>query len=170
MQIPIDQSTYFYDTPGLGNDNSILEKVEKPVLKAIVPVKKVEKRQFTIAKTQSLFIGGLARIELVEGEKTVVGCYFSDDVDIKKIVMPDANKQFLRNLEKNLLHPTSKNLQSLKDFDIYDIVVDEEDSRDIGINGLGWFSFIGANQTFRLYVPKGVSFYTTRAKIKDVKQ
>ena len=169
MQIPIDQSTYFYDTPGLGNDNSVLEKVEKPVLKAIVPVKKIEKRRFTITKTQSLFIGGLARIELVEGEKTAVGCYFSDDVDIKKIVLPDANKQFLRTLSKDLLHPTSKNLQSLKDFDIYDIVVDEEGSRDIGINGLGWLSFIGANQTFRLYLPKGVSFYTTRSKIQDVK-
>ncbi|HPV69873.1 MAG TPA: hypothetical protein PK030_02355, partial [Bacilli bacterium] len=93
----------------------------------------------------------------------------SDDVNIKKIVLPDANKQFLRTLSKDLLHPTSKNLQSLKDFDIYDIVVDEEGSRDIGINGLGWFSFIGANQTFRLYLPKGVSFYTTRSKIQDVK-
>ena len=46
MQIPIDQSTYFYDTPGLGNDTSILEKVEKQVFKAIVPVKKIEKRSF----------------------------------------------------------------------------------------------------------------------------
>ncbi|MFA7378248.1 MAG: GTPase [Bacilli bacterium] len=69
MQIPIDQSTYFYDTPGLGNDNSILEKVEKQVLKSVVPIKRVEKRLYTLNKDQSLFIGGLARIELVEGEK-----------------------------------------------------------------------------------------------------
>jgi hypothetical protein len=27
-------------------------------------------------------------------------------------------------------------------------------------------SFAGADQTFRLYVPKGVSIYYTRAKIK----
>lgn len=169
MQIPIDQSTYFYDTPGLGNDNSILEKVEKQVLKSIVPIKRVEKRLHTLSKDQSLFIGGLARIELVEGEKTAVGCYFSSEVDIRKIIVPEPNNQFLRTLNKNLLHPTSKNLQSLKDFDIYDVVVDEEGSRDIGINGLGWFSFIANKQTFRLYVPKGVSFYTTRSKIEHVK-
>lgn len=169
MQIPIDQSTYFYDTPGLGNDNSILEKVEKQVLKSVVPIKRVEKRLYTLNKDQSLFIGGLARIELVEGEKTAVGCYFSSEVDIRKIIVPEPNNQFLRTLNKNLLHPTSKNLQSLKDFDIYDVVVDEEGSRDIGINGLGWFSFIANKQTFRLYVPKGVSFYTTRSKIEHVK-
>ena len=169
MQIPIDQSTYFYDTPGLGNDNSILEKVEKQVLKSVVPIKRVEKRLYTLNKDQSLFIGGLARIELVEGEKTAVGCYFSSEVDIRKIIVPEPNNQFLRTLNKNLLHPTSKNLQSLKDFDIYDVVVDEEGSRDIGINGLGWLSFIANKQTFRLYVPKGVSFYTTRSKIEHVK-
>ena len=169
MQIPIDQSTYFYDTPGLGNDNSILEKVEKQVLKSVVPIKRVEKRLYTLNKEQSLFIGGLVRIELVEGEKTAVGCYFSSEVDIRKIIVPEPNNQFLRTLNKNLLHPTSKNLQSLKDFDIYDVVVDEEGSRDIGINGLGWFSFIANKQTFRLYVPKGVSFYTTRSKIEHVK-
>ena len=169
MQIPIDQSTYFYDTPGLGNDNSLLEKVEKQVLKAIIPVKKVEKRAFTLTKGQTLFIGGLARVELVEGEKTAVGCYFSSEVEIKKIIIHEPNNMFLRTINKGLLRPTSKNVQSLKDFDIYDIVVDEEGSRDIGINGLGWFSFIGANQTFRLYMPKGVSFYTTRSKINHVK-
>jgi len=98
-----------------------------------------------------------------------VGCYFSSEVDIRKIIVPEPNNQFLRTLNKNLLHPTSKNLQSLKDFDIYDVVVDEEGSRDIGINGLGWFSFIANKQTFRLYVPKGVSFYTTRSKIEHVK-
>ena len=96
-------------------------------------------------------------------------CYFSSDVNLKRIVVPDANGVFLRTLTHNLLSPTSKNLQSLKDFDIYDIVVDETGSRDIGINGLGWFSFIGANQTMRLYVPKDVSFYTTRSKINYAK-
>jgi len=170
MQIPIDQSTSLYDTPGLGNDNSMLEKVEKQVLKAIVPVKRVENRSLILSKGNSLFIGGLARVELVEGEKTAVGCYFSAEVDIRKIMIAEPNNQFLRTLNKGLLFPTSKNLQSLKDFDIYDIVVDEEGSRDIGINGLGWFSFIGNNQTFRLFVPKGVSFYTTRSKIAHVKQ
>lgn len=169
MQIPIDQSTYFYDTPGLGNDTSILEKVEKQVLKAIVPVKKVEKRSFVLLKGQTLFVGGLARIELVEGDKTAVDCYFSSDVNLRKVIVPDANNIFLKTLNHNLLRPTSKNLQSLKDFDIYDIVVDEIGSRDIGVNGLGWFSLVGANQTIRLYVPKDVSFYTTRSKINYAK-
>ncbi|MFA5480876.1 MAG: GTPase [Bacilli bacterium] len=169
MQIPIDASTYFYDTPGLGNENSILEKVEKQVLKAIVPMIRLKKRAFTLSKNNALFLGGLASVELIEGGKTAVECYFADDVDIKKSFISNSGASFIRQISNNLIKPISKAIQSLKDFDIFDIDVDESGSRDIGINGLGWFSFIGANQTFRLYVPKGVSFYTTRSKIVHVK-
>jgi len=169
MQIPIDQSTFIYDTPGLGNDNSILEKVEKPVLNQIVPNRIVERRTYALAKGQSLFFGGLARIELVDGERTAVDCYFASGVEIKKILSLEPNSVFIRQITRNYIKPTSKNFQSLKDFDVYDISVDETGSRDIGINGLGWISFVGANQTFRIFVPKGVSFYTTRSKISHAK-
>ena len=40
------------------------------------------------------------------------------------------------------------------------------DRVDIAILGLGWISFKGNNQTFRVSVPKGVYIYTSRAKVK----
>lgn len=61
--------------------------------------------------------------------------------------------------------PSSASLKSLVDFDVFDLAVDEKGSRDIGIQGLGWINFEGKNQKFRIYLPKGVSLYTSRAKI-----
>lgn len=167
MRIPIDRTTAIYDTPGLGSDNSILEKVERSVGRLLEPTKRLEKRTITISEDQTILVGGLARLELVEGERTTFENYFAHSVNLRKLTSSEPNKFFLRNLARGLVKPVSKNLQTLKDFDIYDIHIDEKGPRDLGIHGLGWFTFVGENQTIRLYVPKGVSFYTTRSKVKN---
>lgn len=64
----------------------------------------------------------------------------------------------------------SKILDGPEKFDIYDIEVTEEGQRDIGILGLGWISFKGEGQTFRVTLPKGVFLYTSRAKVNYVKK
>jgi hypothetical protein len=76
MQYQSTNRPYFYDNARLGNDNSCSRKGRKASLEAIVPVKKIEKRRFTITKTQSSFHRGLARIELVERRENGGGMLF----------------------------------------------------------------------------------------------
>ena len=64
-----------------------------------------------------------------------------------------------------LLKPINKNINNQKDLDVYEINVSEINKRDIGIQGLGWFSFEGNEQIFRIYVPHNVAIYKSRAKI-----
>ena len=45
------------------------------------------------------------------------------------------------------------------------IEIDKKGAKDIGIEGLGWFSFKAQGQTFRVYVPKGVSIYVSNTKV-----
>ena len=68
-------------------------------------------------------------------------------------------------INKKSIKPTSKYLTSYDVFDMYDVKIDQEGERDIGILGLGWISFKGNNQTFRVSVPKGVYIYTSRSKV-----
>jgi hypothetical protein len=51
-------------------------KSRKPVLKAIVPIKRARSDN-SRCKTQSLFIGGLSRVEIGRRRKNGGGCYFS---------------------------------------------------------------------------------------------
>ena len=78
-------------------------------------------------------------------------------------------KFFSKALETQIMKPSSEYLNDISEFDTYDIEVTEEKNRDIGISGLGWISFIGNKQVFRIIVPKGVFVYTTRSKVKNVK-
>ena len=164
MTIPLDNSSSFYDTPGTSLENSIRGKLDFENLDLVIPHETISKRVHTLSENESVFIGGLARIDLLSGPKTELAGYFAKTVSYKKVVK-NGGDAFFKQLGRGSLAPFSAS-KVLADFDCFDISVDELGQRDIGIEGLGWVSFAGADQTFRLYVPKGVSIYYTRAKIK----
>ena len=63
---------------------------------------------------------------------------------------------------------TKGTIKSELDLDMFDITIDETGSRDLGILGLGWVSFIGNNQKLRIIVPKGTFIFNIRSKIDHV--
>jgi ribosome biogenesis GTPase A len=165
MQIPLDSSSMIYDTPGTSLENSIVSRLDLEAAHLVTPHSEISPRKMVLSEGDACFIGGLARIDLIKGKKQIIQGYFSEDVSFKKSGHhPDEG--FIRGIERGSLYPICKTATALNAFDAFDIVVDETGPRDIGIEGLGWVSFKGDNQTFRVYVPKGVSVYTTRAKIK----
>jgi ribosome biogenesis GTPase A len=168
MQIPLDSSSMVYDTPGTGIGNSLLGAGDAALAHVLLPLGALEGRAFVLEKGCSLWIGGLARIDLLEGKgKTALTAYCAKDVMIKRI-RPNKKleEDYKKSLEKELLSPALSRVKSLLDMDIFDFVVTETGKRDIGVAGLGWFSFLGMGQTFRLYVPKGIGVYGSRAKVK----
>ena len=91
--------------------------------------------------------------------------FVSEKIELKTIRSKDTDEVFYNMIEKKIIKPVSKYLTSYEVFDMYDVKVDQDGERDIGILGLGWISFKGNNQTFRVSVPKGVYIYTSRAKV-----
>ena len=169
MQIPLDSSSSIYDTPGTGIANSLLGYLGGELAHVLVPNgTPLVGRDFPLEEGSSLFIGGLARLDLLKSaKKTSVRAYCSKDVEIKKLhPSKRMDEEFKKSLEKESLAPSLTHVRSLYDMDIFDLPILEKGQRDIGVAGLGWFSFEGADQTFRLYVPKGIGVYGSRAKVK----
>ncbi|MBP5091881.1 MAG: 50S ribosome-binding GTPase [Bacilli bacterium] len=164
MQIPLDNSSKIYDTPGTPIDNSILNILDNKNSNIAIPQEAISKRFYSLGVGDSLLLGGVAKIQLVEGKRTNVNAYFARPVTIR-LVFNNSDKTLIKGIEKGALRPISEKVKTIDDFDIFDIAVDEEGSRDIGIEGFGWINFTGAKQTFRVYAPKGISIYTTRAKL-----
>ena len=104
-------------------------------------------------------------VELVKGKKTSLRCYFADGVQLKKRSNNKCEEAFVKAIAKKAVKPVCSRIKSVKDLDVFEIKVTESNYRDIGIQGLGWFNFLAKDQTFRIYVPKGVSIYTSRPKI-----
>lgn len=168
MEIPLTSCSSMYETPGISITNSILFGLDNKTLRAIYLTKPVEPREETISKGHSLFIGGLAVIEQIDGPKTDIICYFHDKVEINKSHVSDVEEKFLKLTKANKLIPSLSKIKSTKDMDVFDIEMKNDDGnyRDLGFTGLGWVSIKSRNQKFRIYVPKGVAIYTSRPKVK----
>lgn len=112
-------------------------------------------------------IGGIIRIDLLSEEPVDLNCYFPRNATIERLKDKQMKKLIDHNFKDDDLFPLSKEVNSINDFDIFDLEIEEQGSRDIGICGLGWFNFNGEHQVFRIYVPKGIALYTSRAKVED---
>lgn len=168
FRIPISKSAYLYEIPGLPISNSVLNQVELSCIRKIVPETEILPKTLKLPVRNSLIIGGLALIELVDGKESNIEVFVNKGIQLK---VTRNGESFFGSVinNKNLLQPTSDRFRSFADFDVYDIEIKENGDRDLGILGLGWIKFSGDNQFFRIFVPKGVYVYTSRSKIEYVK-
>ena len=169
MQIPLDSSSSIYDTPGTGIANSLLGYGDIELSRILIPNGiPLVGRDYTLEAGSSLFLGGLVRLDLLKAaKKTPLRVYCSSEVEIRRLrKSKKLDEEYKKSLEKEALSPASERVRSLHDMDIFDLSITEQGKRDIGVAGIGWFTFEGAEQTFRLYVPKGIGIYGSRAKVK----
>ena len=165
MMIPLDGSTFLYDTPGIPTDNSVLGFLSSEDARKAYPDRAVKKRSVSLSCGESVAVGGVCLLELHKGEKQTLDCYFSQNIDLKRYSAKNM-KSFFSSLSSKSSWPTVPSALDASGFDAFDIQVEEKGGRDIGVEGLGWFAFEGKEQTFRIFVPKGVAVYTTRSKIR----
>ena len=165
MQIPLSSKSAMYDTPGIDINNSILYNIDKQTLNDVYLLEAVKGREISFSAEQAIYFGGLAFIELVKGRKTELTCYFHEKVQLKKVNAKKAENKFIQLIAHKSLKPSLSRIKSIKDMDVFEIEITESNLRDIGIQGLGWFTFIAKGQLFRIYVPHGVSVFTSRPKV-----
>ena len=68
IDIPLDETTFMYDTPGIIQEHQMTHYVSEKI-KTIMPKKEIKQRVYQLNEGQTLFFGGLARIDYVSGGK-----------------------------------------------------------------------------------------------------
>lgn len=169
MEVPLTNTSSMFETPGISITNSVLFGLDSKTLRLINLTKPIEMREISIRKGNSLFVGGLAVVELVDGPKTPIRCYFHQNVELNKNHFSHTEAKFISLNKAGKLIPSLSKITSTKDMDVFEIKMQDGNGkyRDIGISGLGWISIESMNQTLKIYLPKGVSLYTSRPKIEE---
>lgn len=167
MQIPLDSSSSVYDTPATPSDNSMLSRLPYEIAKKCIPLEPVRPRAYSLIPGDALFLGGLARIELLKGKRSTFTFFGAKTVKTVRVRTKNSEEMFFRYVARGDLEPSCLLFSKASDFDVYDLEVDEDGFRDIGIAGYGWVRFRGDRQTIRISVPRGVAIYTSRSKIID---
>lgn len=139
IEILIDDDLTLIDTPGLLNENNIIDYVDINTMKKMVPNKEIKPKTYQIKAKQSLFIDDLVRLDIEENNS--ITFYISNLLEIDRVY---------------------KDTDKLKDLVKHEIST--LDDSDVVINGLGFIKFVSASKVV-IYAPKDVDVYLRKALI-----
>lgn len=164
IEVPLDEQAYLIDTPGIVNKQQIVHYVSNKDLKIITPKKEVKARVYQLNSNQSLFFGGLARVDFIKGDKTSFICYFSNELSIHRTKLEKADDLYVNHLGEMLTPPDEDTMDRLPKLTENSFRIEDDGKTDIVFPGLGWVSVQG-NITVRAHSPKGVAVSLRKALI-----
>ena len=161
----LDGST-IYDTPGVINKHQYMHYLTRKSYKMTYPQKEVKPLVFQLNENQTLFFGGLARIDIVSGETCDVinvVTYFSNRLNIHRTKTSKANRLYKEKLYSLLSPPTSPD-EELPKWVYHEFRIRDNQKYDVVISGLG-FVTLRAPFHVKVYVPFVIGVYTRIAII-----
>ncbi|WP_174613876.1 ribosome biogenesis GTPase YqeH [Virgibacillus ihumii] len=155
ISIPLDEQSSLIDTPGIVNREQIAHYISDNDLKVITPKKEIKPRVFQLNSGQTLFFGGLGRIDFIKGERQSFVCYFANSLSIHRTKLENADKLYAEHKGVLLSPPEGESMKKLPELKKSTYRIKEEKT-DIVFPGLGWISLPDGEATVAAYSPKGV--------------
>uniref|UniRef100_A0A0K8T9Y4 G domain-containing protein n=1 Tax=Lygus hesperus TaxID=30085 RepID=A0A0K8T9Y4_LYGHE len=164
---------WFYDTPGVLHDDQILDLLTTEELVKVLHQKTIEPRTVIMKPGWTLFVGGLARVDYLQGESKSIRwtVFVSRELPITICFTEDAQEVYETLLESDKFvvpHSDAQRLKkwpSLKFKDEYKFsgVSRYQCCGDVVLSSCGWVSF-AANEKeiirIRPWTPEGRGIYT----------
>ena len=167
LEIPLSRSSFFYELPGISQDTSVVTKLEKDVVKQILPKKDIKVSSHNMAPGDALMVGSLAAFEVVKGKTTSYRFYAAEGVETRKVSSKKLDDAIKENNIRRSVRPVSERLVNFHDYDMFEYAMENDKKwHDIAIEGLGWLSFIALGQIIRVRLPKEVAIKESLAKIR----
>jgi ribosome biogenesis GTPase yqeH len=163
--IPLDRATSIYDTPGIILDYDIAHYLDAKSLKLVMPKKEIKARVFQLNAEQSLFFGGMARVDFVKGERQSFTLYASNLVGIHRTKLSNADALFEKHLGTLLKPPFEDNISIFKNQVKKNFKIDDR-KIDIVISGLGWITVNSdSGCEIDIYVPEEIEVFVRESII-----
>lgn len=171
-------SNFFYDTPGTIYQDQIISLLTTEELLKTLPRKTIRPRTFTLEPFQTMFLGGLGRLDLLHSKDSILVTVFASDyLPIHIVNLEEALRFYELYLRTDILGvpinegPRVDSWPSLisKDFHIKNKRRHETDTNlhehtslcDIVFSSAGWMSLTlnnGSECILKAYTPEGTVF------------
>ena len=168
-----------YDTPGLLQPFQVSGRLTAEEARAVLPRKRLAPRTYRAEIGSSVHIGGLARIDVVDGPQRTLylTVWASHDVPTHYMVKGEGGKAdafYEKHAGGKLSPPVGENrVAQLGEWGCRTVTVYGESwqrsDRDISIGGLGWVGVgVSGNASFRVWTHEGVQVETREALVPDM--
>ncbi|MGM8214183.1 ribosome biogenesis GTPase YqeH [Bacillaceae bacterium W0354] len=166
IDIPLDEQTSMIDTPGVINSHQIVHYLSKEDLKTVTPKKEVKPRVYQLHEKQTLYFGGLARVDIEQAdEKKGYICYFANELMIHRTKLENADQLYTDHLGDLLIPPSEETLKNWPNLHKETFHINGDQKTDVVISGLGWVTVPSGNVKVTVHMPKGVKAVTRKAII-----
>lgn len=162
IEIPLDDGSYLYDTPGIIHRYQMAHYLSAKSLKFVSPRKEIKPKTYQLHPSQTLFLSGLARFDFVSGEKQGFTGFFDNELKIHRTKLEGASEFYRKHVGNLLSPPTISEKESFPELVRHEFTITEK--TDLVFSGLGWIRVNGEAKV-AAWAPKGVAVVTRKAII-----
>ncbi|MGE6259481.1 ribosome biogenesis GTPase YqeH [Heyndrickxia sporothermodurans] len=156
IEIPLNDGSALIDTPGIINHHQMAHFVDKRDLKVITPKKEIKPTVFQLNEKQTLFFGGLARLDYISGGRRSLVCHVSNELNIHRTKVENAEQLYEKHVGEMLQPPRKDDLDQFPKLVRHEFTI-KEGKTDIVFSGLGWVTVNEPGAKVAAFVPKGVN-------------
>ncbi len=153
IEIPFDEETSLFDSPGIVNEDQFTHIIPAGMLDTILPKSEIKPMSFQLDSKQSVYVGGLARFDYIEGERQPIIFYFSNKLKMHRTKTINADRIYNQH---NVLSPELPDIENIDQMKKYQFALDGKS--DVVISGLGFIK-IDRKAVVQIYVPEKVSVF-----------
>lgn len=162
IEIPLDDGSYIFDTPGIIHRHQMAHYLTDKDLTYVSPKKEIKPKTYQLNSSQTLFLGGLARFDYVSGEKQGFTAYFDNNLKIHRTKLEGATDFYDKHKGTLLTPPHVKDMTNFPKLIRHEFTIYEK--TDVVFSGLGWIRVAGKAQICA-WAPEGVGVVLRKALI-----
>lgn len=157
VHIPLDDGRHIIDTPGIVYFHRLTELADKRDLQSLLPDKPIKPAVFQLNEKQTLFFGGYARFDFVQGERQSFTCYMSNALPIHRTKLERADELYAAHKGEMLSPPSKEGAAALPPLTKHAFRIPRGSAGEVLISGLGWVAVNSdAGAQIVVHAPKGV--------------
>lgn len=160
IQIPLEYGQQIVDTPGIVKPIQVAKFLQPDELHYLSPQKEIHPKIYQLTPPQTLFLGGLARLDFLSGQPATISVYVQNDLIVHRSKTANADDFYQRQRGQLLVPP--EYYEDLPEFRHHQIQT--KTAQDLVISGLGWIKLPPQRQ-FRLSLPTGIDYSLRAAMI-----
>jgi ribosome biogenesis GTPase YqeH len=166
VKIPLDDGKSIIDTPGIVYKHRLTELVPKRDLARIMPDRTLKPLVYQLNERQTLFFGGLARFDFVQGERQSFTCYVAGGLNVHRTKLERADELYAEHLGDMLAPPSKEGAGELPPLTKHALSIPKGGKQDVLISGLGWIKLNSdAGARIVVHAPQGVKVVVRDALI-----
>ncbi|MCG0732073.1 GTP-binding protein YqeH [Lactiplantibacillus plantarum] len=162
IEIPLDDGHMMVDTPGIIHPEQMAHVLSGDDLKLVSPQREIRPKGFQLGNGQTLFLGGVARLDIVDTLKATGTVYVDNNLTLHRTRTENADNFYTKHVGELITPPTGDAVADFPPLVRHEFKVTE--ISDIVFEGLGWVT-VAADTRVAAWAPKGVAVLTRPAMI-----